>query len=113
MPDALSRLTCLTHLSLCGAEAGIVALRGGWDRLRPLTALQDLGLAGTVLHEVPSVLTALTALTRLSLANNPIRRDLRRLGALARLRELDLSGCGLGAPPRALASLSALTSLML
>lgn len=113
VPEGISQLQTLTRLGLVGDRdlPRTYHLHGGWERLRPLAALQDLDLSYTALQEVPAVLTTLSALTRLALRGNPLRRGLRRLGTLTRLRDLDLTDCGLHAPPMVVRSLTALTCL--
>lgn len=134
MPHTITRLSSLTRLDLSHSEhdptddepvQGLAI--SNYDRLRALTALQDLNLGAVEFrgprHWVPAALTALTALTRLVLTDNwaddnnddddEPRVDLGVcLGVLTNLCHLDLRGNGVVELPNALTSVSSLTVLL-
>lgn len=85
IPEGLSAVTGLTELWLQGTRPSLATL----DRVLPrLTGLQFLELSSCGLASVPMAITALTALTGLSLSEAEVQTSLQNLRPLSRLREL-------------------------
>lgn len=89
-------------------------MAGGFERLACLSgSLLNLELPGCRIRQLPSVLSALTALTSLALYTNLLLAGgWQHLTLLRSLRHVDCRNCGLAAPPPALAVLQGVSVLV-
>lgn len=112
LPAALAQLTALTRLDLAANQRLTGGTAAGWQHLRPLRQLRELSAACCGLQQLPPDFSALTALTRLSLASNDgLKGGWEHLQPLQQLADLSLDNCGLREVPEGLSHLVGLARL--